>query len=1104
MEFHDYIINYPTQNDKNIQMKTTLRQEFHEMKGSATESVPKQGEFFKHQDLFMRYVRQYDRILNIHETGTGKTGSIINTAESFREKFSGIKQVVIIEPGAPTLEDFRSQIVKFFPEKYDDPTATNEFSRKRNIKKKISKWYVLDTYEAFSNKLAKMSQIDIEDAFSDTMFFLDEAHRMRNYGEEGEDENIYINIWKLLHIAKRTKIIIGTATPLVNSVNDFVPLVNLLLSEKSQLPLTGWDYSKVTLTQLEPFLRGKVSFVRSLDSGVKINYNGVKINYTQKYKVPQNTDIVIPPVEKEINEDGNIVEKTQPVQERNTLEDKEFKSDVNMTMLEMKRNGEKTIQYLNYKIARRQKQSFELASRESSTFVFPDGSWGIKGFNKYIQEKDKQFKFKNDDVKKFIKDNGVLSLSSKFNFYIKKELEASENNRPGSSFCYLEFVKGSGVILLGLMLEIFGFKNYTKLSSCFIRSNGQKKINPTFKPAKRFALITSKTENLESILELFNSPENIDGKYLQIVVASKIARDGINLANVKRGYIMSPGWHESGMYQALSRFIRATSHKLLLDRDTNVEIDIYKLASCLEENFDDDITNIKENSIDVFNYMKSEEKDLYNRIILRDMKNLAFDGILNYNRNHRNTDVDFSKQTDYGPKFPDVWSNYDEENERYFKEDGHSIDERYIKKNTKKLLYYQKEIEKLDRLVRTNISNFNSITVNQLLEYSKLNKIDKYYVFLYISKYISKLNVEDRFGNKRKIIKDGNIFILDRLNQHFTTSGHIKLPMIENTEIRQLTEFYDNVKDLNKVKLEEYIRDMIWKLDAKNKTIVSEITPAQQYMRDILEDCIISKRNNTTNELKMTIYQIFDKYINKADYPKIDVEKVKEAYDTNESKAGRVAKKYSKTKLSKLVFEKKDTGVDTTYYHFFNVVTETNVVANIFKREDNMVRILKPGSNTFMDANINELPIFQKYYTDDITNFIKYYEREIEHGILSYGTLFRDNKFRIINPPFGKSRGIVCGSNKEISYDILSKINLSEENVNMIQQIMSEEIQFLNKTLNMDLKEINDQLYPEEMDNVNLARQKFFWKTMLNRSSKKLCKYLENFFRYKNKLLNVL
>ena len=70
---------------------------------------------------------------------------------------------------------------------------------------------------------------------------------------------------------------------------------------------------------------------------------------------------------------------------------------------------------------------------------------------------------------------------------------------------------------------------------------------------------------------------------------------------------------------------------------------------------------------------------------------------------------------------------------------------------------------------------------------------------------------------------------------------------------------------------------------------------------------------------------------------------------------------YIKSKYTDLVFEKKDSGNNTVYYHFFNVVTETNNIANIFRREDNNVRILKPNSNVFIDADVNELPIFQKY-----------------------------------------------------------------------------------------------------------------------------------------------
>lgn len=1104
MEFHDYIINYPMQNDKNIQMKTTLRQEFYELRGAAKEKVPIQGEFFKHQDLFMRYVRQYDRILNIHETGTGKTGSIINTSESFRDKFGGIKQVVIIEPGSATLEDFKSQIVKFFPEKYDDDTTNYEHARKRNIKKKLNKWYVLDTYEAFSNKLSKMSKEEIEYAFSDTLFFLDEAHRMRNYGEEGEDENIYINIWKLLHITKRIKVVIGTATPLVNSVNDFVPLMNLLLPMDSQMPLTNWDYSKVTLQQLEPYLRGKISFVRSLDTGIKIEHNGVKLNFNQEYMTPKDNNDDIPIVVKQINDDGNIIEINSPVQTKNKLVKKYFKSEVVISMIEMKKDNMNTLQHTAYNMARLQKQSFELATRESATFVFPDGTWGARGFTKYIEEKDKVFKFKNNDVKEHIKKNTLNDLSCKFNFYMNRETEASNQEHPGSSFCYLEFVKGSGVILLGLLLEIFGFKNYTKISSAFVRDKGVKKINPSFKPAKRFALITSETDNLQSILELFNSPENIDGKYIQIIIASKIARDGINLANVKRGYIMSPGWHESGMYQALSRFIRATSHKMLLDRDNEVTVDIYKLAACSTTKFEtQSLTEIKENSIDCFNYLKSEEKDLYNRIILRDMKTVAFDALLNYRRNHRNTDNEFSKEADYGPKFPDVWSNYDKENVKYLK-NKNTINQDFIETNTKKLLYNESEINKLDRLVRANIKSYSSITIDELTRYAASNNIDNYYVYLYINNYIRKLDIDDRFGNRRKIIQIGNIFVLDRGYYHFTSSGLNYLPIIENTDVRRVAEFYDSVNGMNRDQLTQHIRNMIWKLDAKNKAIVSEITPAQDYIIDIIEDCIVSRRNKSTNNLKNMILNLFVHYINKANYPTDDVAKVKESYEKVSSKAGRTAKKYSKSRYVNIVFEKKDTDENTTYYHFFNIVTETNNIANIFRREDNKVRLLKPNSNTFVDADINELPIFQKYYKKDIDDWIKYYERRLEDGISSYGTVMRDNKFRIIKSPFDKSRGTVCGTNKEIPYEILSKINLSTENINMIREIMPNEIDFLNKVLSMELEEINKKTYPEKTETINEARQKYFWSSMLTKPSKQLCKFLENFFKYKNKLLLTL
>ena len=112
------------------------------------------------------------------------------------------------------------------------------------------------------------------------------------------------------------------------------------------------------------------------------------------------------------------------------------------------------------------------------------------------------------------------------------------------------------------------------------------KLDQISKKKKDFAMITGKTNNLRNILKVFNSEDNMDGEYIQIILASEVARDGINIKNVLRGYILSAGWHESGMHQALSRFIRATSHVDLINRkmfetgeQEKINVDVYRMAS---------------------------------------------------------------------------------------------------------------------------------------------------------------------------------------------------------------------------------------------------------------------------------------------------------------------------------------------------------------------------------------------------------------------------------------------------------------------------------------------------------------------------------------------
>ena len=351
----------------------------------------------------------------------------------------------------------------------------------------------------------------------------------------------------------------------------------------------------------------------------------------------------------------------------------------------------------------------------------------------------------------------------------------------------------------------------------------------------------------------------------------------------------------------------------------------------------------------------------------------------------------------------------------------------------------------------------------------------------------------------------GNALYLDDTSYHYTSNSLNVLPMVQNEEVENLDKFYSEISNMDNAKLDEYIRNYIWKLDAKNKPIVADIVPNQERMIKIIEDCVLNIRNGSSDPIKIKIYEMFIHYINRADYPYNKVEEVNSAYGKISSKAGRSAKKYSASKLAGISFIKQDTGKDTVYYHFFNIVTETNNIVNIFRREDNKVRILKHNSNEFVDADITELPIFQSYYKQDVNLWMARYQQPLDNGDATYGTVFRDGKFRIIKPPFETSKGTVCGTNKEVPFQLLSGINLNTENLDMLYKIMGKQKEFIDETLDATKENMEKDYLPRKFENVNVLRTYYFWdKIMIRSSSKELCEYLKNYFKIKNKLLYTL
>lgn len=655
MDLHKYIPAYPDIDSPNIAEELMAYKEIRELQGDKTERFPKPGQFFKHQELTACLLTWYSRFLKMDETGTGKSGSIIKSAETLlNNPESTIRQVIILEIGETNSKDFRSQVMKIMPHKY---TTVNQ----------VNRVYTIRNYGQFVNSInsdGTNTPSAIEQNYSDTLFFCDEAHRLRNLKSSGDVEeefetcrgttkqgkpcqnkgpyckthadlddgsaqepmgNIYTTLHDIFRYAKRSKVVISTATPFVNSVNDFVPLLNLLLPWDQQLPF-GINYKHVSIDMLEPYIRGKIMFVKRL----KQNVNRIEIGKPVDF-----THILERPVECS----DDLFEK---------VEIEEFEKPSDLILYKTRGSLFQNIHYKKNcdKIAK----CFNREPAYASNFVFPDGSTGSVGYNKYFDKKGKMskdlIKALNGDMSVFVYSKGKAAdaklkkremaklekiedeykglwlMSTKFYHIIKKEMESEYG-----SFIYIEDVHGVGAILLSKMFSFFGSERFNPGSKYVVAG----RIRGLKKKKRHYDLTGDNKSKITEVLRVKNNPDNYKGEYLQTIIASKVAREGINIKNSIRGYIASPTWHFSGEHQALSRIIRADAFFDILRALGRVDVEIYRMAFDPEEG----------ESKDVSKYLKSEEKNYYIEKMMNGFKRHAIDYRINYARNHQEEEDGF-------------------------------------------------------------------------------------------------------------------------------------------------------------------------------------------------------------------------------------------------------------------------------------------------------------------------------------------------------------------------------------------------------------------------------------------------------------------------------
>jgi len=831
----DFLPSYPDYKDNKLNVfpegfyKTIYyKKEFEILKPLELRPIP--GKLYAHQENIAKFLSPYtpyDSVLLYGEVGTGKTCSAVATVELAIKIIPEIKGLVLV-PGKQFEDNFKEELVfkctsgKYIPEDY---LSLSKLTQVRRINKLIKKNYTLDTFEIFSNKISKFSDEFIKFNYSNKVIIIDEAHHIRyqprdikkKEGKKEKTVSIYKQFHRFLHLVENCKILLLTGTPARDDPEEIAEIMNLILPLKNQLPIKE-EFNKFfdknnnfiasNKLTLQKAFHGRVSFIRAMTSNITQIYEG---------RIP---------VETGMKNFKIVMLEMSSFQSKNYI--RAYKDDIKKTQKD---------EITETKL----KKGFYDNSRQASMFVYPispeyikegvDGIYGKEGYNKYIDNKSGDFKA----LKNLITNNGK-STQEEIIFNIKKcgnkigvALDLIINNTDKLTFVYSKFVRGSGTILFSKLLELFGYSRI-KIKS---------KTDFKYEKKKRYALITGRSEDkleLKRIKSVFNSPENINGEYIQVIIGSKVIGEGISFFNITQTCILTPHWNNAETEQAIGRTTRLLSHS---EKLRYKEMRIYRFASYME--------NQLEKCIDIFMYRLSEIKQLKISQILRILKEMAFDCPSNYLRNIKNTDIDYSKDCDYQKCGYKCMEYSDGE---YSSMD---MEERKLILDTYNLFYADKDIERIIEEIKNIYRTSFSFNILQL--FNLFPEVSTMVVVRSLKRIIDdNIPITNKYGIKCYLREDDNLYFHEI--SYYTKKPRIKEEhkfdsVIEKVQVGYLKEI---IKYLKEISTDEKNKDVVeYHLNILDKKIQEEL----------LESAMSSSKTVSWNKLREIIILTFKDYLSK-------------------------------------------------------------------------------------------------------------------------------------------------------------------------------------------------------------------------------------------------
>lgn len=564
----------------------------------------------------------YKSLLLYHGLGVGKTCSAVQIVESN----SGHKPCIVITPQS-IKASFKNTVFKMndLPMTKEGFVDVREHSRtscngmmylekhiwkkqtaaevRSSVTTKVSRRYKFYGYEQFANAFQKVIdsikanfanltadeikpeiQKILKEIYDDRIIIVDEAHNLRSSSIEAKA--VFESLIQILSVCDNVRLILMTATPMYNTSEEIVDLLNLLLLNDRQ-KLIGpeiFDSKGVLRKSARDYLAkavsGRVSFMRGEDPTTFPD---------QLYAVGVGIGKLVEPASQD------LLGKAIPVSQRMPT------TKLHFTVLsEMQRNSYS-----------RAKNDFSVSFKEvtelqqHSNITFSNSLTGEEGFKSafsIVRGTRFRVQYRSERV---LAPQNIGRYSAKF-----KDIVDSVKLCQGKVFIFSRF-KWAGVLPLAIALEEAGLVPFKGKS---ILVNAKPELG-----AGKYSIITaddSLMENIgsiQSVVNAFNRPDS----GLKVVLGTLKASEGLDFKAVREVHVLEPWYHFSIIDQVIGRAVRFCSHNELPPEKRNVTVFLH--CACFS------FSRKRRETYNEYMYRKSFTKQRDIGIITRILKQNAID-----------------------------------------------------------------------------------------------------------------------------------------------------------------------------------------------------------------------------------------------------------------------------------------------------------------------------------------------------------------------------------------------------------------------------------------------------------------------------------------------